>query len=669
MKIRQWDNFDCAIACITYLVDYYKGYVPRNKIRKDTNTTKLGTNAYNVVNTLKEYGFNSCGKKVDIDSLKYTKLPCILHTKLKNGYYHFIILEKIKNNKYYIADPAKGNYTLTKTKLKLIYTNIVIEAIPKKEIIKLPKPKSILKDITKIINKNKLSIIIYLIINFITILLSLISTYEIKLIYSNLNIKTILIILTSLIILKIINELIRNNLEINLKHKLNKDYISYFYNHLFKIPIKELNKYAKGEIITRIEEAKEIKEIILELITSIITNILLITISIILFINLNNTLTYILTIGIILFLLLLSKTSKHTYNHLTEYIDNTKEERINEYNHITMNDTYSNLNIQNKFLDKLINNFKNINKRKEIESKKIVLLETIPRYYLEILSLIIVLIGIYEIKTNTLSITNFITFYILLKNINTPLDNLVSITPNYYYLKVILEKIEETLSIKEDVITNEPLANNITINLSNINYRVNENNILNNLNLTIKQKDHIYLNGKSGIGKSTLCNLIHDDITPTKGRITINNIDYKDIPKSKIKREIIYLSQKETITQNTIKDNITLGDEIDNNKLKDIINICNLNELIETKKDNLITDETISGGQKQKIMLARTLYKDANLYILDECLSEIPIKEEIEILYKLREYLKNKSLIYVSHNELTPYFNKTINLRKEVMKC
>ena len=157
-----------------------------------------------------------------------------------------------------------------------------------------------------------------------------------------------------------------------------------------------------------------------------------------------------------------------------------------------------------------------------------------------------------------------------------------------------------------------------------------------------------------------------------EGDIKIHNINLKNISRQSIQDSFTYVSQNNYITNDTIKNNIIYDRDIDDNNYKRIIDICNLNALIESKylKDNFMIEDNgfnISGGERQKIILARSLLKDSNYIILDEALSEVDVIEEKQILNKIFDYCKNKTLIYISHKkEIISMFKEKYEIERIV---
>jgi ATP-binding cassette subfamily B protein len=187
---------------------------------------------------------------------------------------------------------------------------------------------------------------------------------------------------------------------------------------------------------------------------------------------------------------------------------------------------------------------------------------------------------------------------------------------------------------------------------------------MNNINLNIKKGDKFLIYGKSGNGKSTLMKILLKYFDEYKGIIKINDINLKDISRDTIRNSFSYVSQNEILLSDTIKNNIVLKRDISDKKYNEIIKICKVNEIIDKKplRGNFLIEEdgfNLSGGERQKIILARGLLKKFNILILDEALSEVGLEEELKIMKEIFKKYSDKTIIYISHKkEIISYFEK-----------
>ncbi len=222
------------------------------------------------------------------------------------------------------------------------------------------------------------------------------------------------------------------------------------------------------------------------------------------------------------------------------------------------------------------------------------------------------------------------------------------------------------------------LANNIpdplvSINLINISFYYNNvSKIFENFNLKISTNSIFGIIGKSGSGKSTLVDLISGLLEPANGKILIDNKKNINHNLYTWQEKIGYIPQDTFILNSTIKDNICFGLDYNEKKFQKIIKILELEKLLEREKSSsevIIGDKggsKISGGQKQKISLARALYKDAKILILDEPTNSLDpnVSEEFfKILNKLKE---NKTIIVITHDKsLIKYCDEVFDIEKE----
>ena len=181
--------------------------------------------------------------------------------------------------------------------------------------------------------------------------------------------------------------------------------------------------------------------------------------------------------------------------------------------------------------------------------------------------------------------------------------------------------------------------------------------------------DNILIKGSNGSGKSSLLNMFYGIIDDYEGSISVGGIPIKDFSLKSLRSHISYVNQNQKLIPGTLLENIILGGKLEEDKLKIIEKMLNLDRIYQTKYNGLnsVIRDNFSGGEVQKIILARALYKDFDILLLDEALSQIDISERRKILQNICEYYKKKTIIMVSHNKEYYKFDKIIflNNRRE----
>ena len=219
------------------------------------------------------------------------------------------------------------------------------------------------------------------------------------------------------------------------------------------------------------------------------------------------------------------------------------------------------------------------------------------------------------------------------------------------------EKIFKFLESKEE--KNKLLQINnkgqIDVEIKNMNYIYDKENkeILKNINLEIKNNEFIALVGESGSGKSTIAKILCGILKDYKGNIIMQNKELNLIDETSLSKNVVVISNESYIFKGSIKDNLLMAKE--NASDEEMINILKkveLNELLEINGlETLIEEEgnNLSGGQKQKLSLARGLLVDAPFYIFDEATSFIDIESENDIIKVIKSLAGNKSIVFISH--------------------
>jgi len=331
--------------------------------------------------------------------------------------------------------------------------------------------------------------------------------------------------------------------------------------------------------------------------------------------------------------------------------------------------------IQNIKLDNLENFFINkFKKDTEISSKSHFILSfwsDLPKPIIELFTLLVVTILIYTFyfhlgiaKEGILSILTIfgVAMFRILPSFNRIFGFLNMIKFHYSTTDIIRNIVKDKTFLKsiEPSVQEKYYNFNNAITIKNLSFKYDQSDqyVLNNINLSLKKNEIVGISGPSGSGKSTFLNLICSLLKPTTGNIFVDDHLLKNIYKS-FQSKIGYVPQKIYLTDGSIIENIILAkskDTYDYNKFREVIEICGLTNIInnlEKKEESLIGERgtRLSGGQQQKLGIARALYKKPDILILDEATNALDKESEAEIL-KLVLNLKNKiTIIIVSHNK------------------
>ena len=432
------------------------------------------------------------------------------------------------------------------------------------------------------------------------------------------------------------------------------------YIKALNLPAYAYEKTSSGEIINRINNDADTLSFaflhILELISSIIGSILVL---IYIFFN-----SIIIGVEILIFLIILFFILRH-YNPLLINIHKERKQHQDKHTTLITESIRGIREVKTLGIKKeLINNSKLINENilekslKEIKlhrnSKTII---NILKNFLEVISFMTCAILLYYSK---ISLAFFIamTYYVyrymrLIECINSFME---TYQKTYVSLTRVNEILENRLYNDEEFGTKKINNTKGIIKFNNITFNYpNEDNILEDFNLTIEPNKKIAIVGKSGEGKSTIFNLLTRVFDPKKGTITIDNINIKELDEKTLRKEISIIRQEPFIFNRTIMDNFKLVNK--NITLKEVRKYCKeayIDDYIMSlpNKYNTLLGEggvNLSGGQKQRLSIARSLSKKSKIILFDEATSALDNNSQEYIKMTIDKLVKDHTILIVAH--------------------
>ena len=683
MKVVHQDGIkDCGVCCLLSIIRYYGGDVSKEYLRELTNTTKDGVSFYNLINGAKQIGFDAIGLSGKLENINVNDLPCIVHFIINKTYKHFVVLYEINEKKHQVTlmDPAKGKKTISFSEFNLLTSNNYIFLKPRRKLPIIKKRKIIIKNIKNLLIQNKKNLLFILTLTLSYFILSILSAFHFKYLLEYAinynyykNIYYISFIMIGLYLLKNINNLLKNVL-------LNK-WLSIFdietttitYKQILLLPYLYYKNRTTGEIISRFKDLNTVRNYICKIFTTLSTDIISLIIFLLIMLKINKKLTIsiliVLTINIVYTLLFNKKKRKY----LKEIAK--AEDIINSYliQGISNVDTIKGSHMEKRLIDKFTINYKTfiekIYKYKSLVEKYTFLNQNSN----DILYIFIYGMGSYLVITNKLLLSSLIiyqSFYIYFIN---SFYRLINILEEYNSYKIALDRIEEIFMITNDNFKNNyyylPYQLNGDIIYNNLNYQIGSKKIIDNLSLTIKKGEKILLCGDSGSGKSTMVKMLLRYIEVPFGNIQIAGIDINHYHLENIRSNITYVTSNEYLFNDTIKNNILLYKDYPEEEFIKVCNMCLVDDITkDDKKYNTLIEENgfnISNGERQRIVLARSILRKSNIYIFDEAFAGIDINKEKKILKNIFEYLNDKTIIVISHRfNNKKEFDRVLKLEK-----
>ena len=667
---------DCGPTCLKMISKFYGKYYSNETLREYCNINKLGVSFQGLINASENIGLHALPVTLNFEQLKEeVPLPCIAHWNEN----HFIVIFKIDSKKITCADPAYGliDYTFEDFKKGWLAKNtsagslLLLETSP--EFYKLkedPKENYNLK--TFLLHfipykKNLYQLVLGLIIGsvlqlFLPFLMQSVIDYGIN--YENINFIYLILIGQLVLFFSLTTVgILRSWLLLHITSRINIRLISSFLRKLMRLPISFFDSKNSGDIIQRIYDHDKVEDFL----SSTTLNTLFSFVNIIIFglvlAYYNTVIFLVFLIGSMLYIgwsvLFLKRRAELNHKEFNQSSENHNSlfQLITGMQEIKLNGSEKRRrweweNIQIKLF------------KTSIKGLSLAQTQNTGAFFInELKNIIITFIAAKAVITGSLSLGMMLAIQYIIGQLNLPLNDFILFIQTGQDAKLSLERLAEIHNKPEEKSEegfSEEIEENIIsdIEIKDLTFSYNNyNNILENINLTIPKNKITAIVGTSGSGKTSLLKLLLKFYKIEKGTILINNNNINSISSRTWRKNCGVVMQDGFIFNDTILRNITESDsenKLDVERFKNAIFTANLNELLEKLPNNLNTKIgsggiALSGGEKQRILIARAIYKNPKYLLFDEATSALDSNNEKTIMENLNKFFKGRTVIIVAH--------------------
>lgn len=660
MKIRvqqQSEHSECGLACASMLIDFFVKKTKLSNLRKEYGVPNGGYNLWQIQKVLEEHGVHSKAVKINAESVKALPRPFLGYWKSK----HFIIVEKISLKQIHIVDPAVGRMRISLEEFKENFSEIAMYATNDgHRKFEFPRVNS---TILKIINNKKKFLFETLFIALIVQCLSLFIPYMIQAIIDGNVIKTmqgfipLIIFIFSIFIVYFISSLARTRIITNLQTSFDKEFLSTTLKHLLDLPYSYFVNRSKGELIYRINSNTYIRQVLTEQIIGLIIDVLFFFIYIIAMFSFDMLLA-IVTILVAMLLCVFSYANARINRKIAQneiVILAKSQDMINEIvnNIFTIKSTNSQKNMYEKWNVNFDEQIKMEKKRAKVAS----FLSNFPQSIQSFYTLIIFFVGYILSLNQQITIGGIIAFSTIGTAFLTPMLSIMNSYSQLLMVKIYLERLLDILETpnEESLCGSKEIFNyNGIVDLKNVSYRYSmfSREAISNINLKIETNEKVAIVGASGSGKSTLLKLASSLYQATSGNVFYDNYDVRELNLRKFRENIGIVLQENVLFNGTFRENITMGRSFSSEKILECIEVTGLKRLVDSFPLGLETNisengQNLSGGQRQKISIARTIIANPKVLFLDEPTSALDNDSEKMVM----DYLFNMpaTLVVVAH--------------------
>lgn len=676
---KQADYKDCGPTCLKIIAKHYGKTINIQELRDFSETTREGSNLLFLSDAAEKIGFRTLGVKLSLERLEEAPLPCILHWNNN----HYVVLYKIKKGIYYVSDPAFGLIEYGREDFLKFWIGNNANGETKEGIALLIEatPRFFQSEFDKEENKGLgfgilsqyvlryRSFLIQLAIGlFASSLLSLIFPFLTQSIVDvgiqNQNINFIYLILFAQLFLfagRTGLELIRSWILLHLSTRINISLISDFFIKLMNLPISFFDVRMTGDIMQRINDHHRIEKILttssLNVLFSVINMFVLG--AVLAYFNLKIFLVFF--VGSFLYFgwitMFLKRREVLDYKRFAEVSNEQSKvmELINGMQEIKLHNAEKQKRWGWEYVQARL--FRVSIKGLVLEQSQTIgssVINELKNIFITFLSAKLVIDG-------SITLGMMLAISSIVGSLNGPITQLIQFVRELQDAKISLARLSEIHEKEDETQQEEHQSNDVPydsdIELKNVSYRYlgSDTPVLDNLSLKIPANKVTAIVGVSGSGKTTLMKLLLKFYEPEKGEINIGNSQLKNISQKAWRSAIGAVMQEGFIFSDTIANNIAFGaDKIDKERLVYASDVANIKQYISELPlgyNTKIGSEGLgmSTGQKQRLLIARAVYKNPEILFFDEATSALDANNEKEIMQKLDIFFKNKTVIVIAH--------------------
>ena len=303
---------------------------------------------------------------------------------------------------------------------------------------------------------------------------------------------------------------------------------------------------------------------------------------------------------------------------------------------------------------------KTCNAKEDIVSSK-VKMNMIHEAFFTIFALFVAMLDIgilfYAWKTKNLTVGSVVALIALIENAYTPIAIFNVLYIQYKLDKASYKRFEEFLGLKDDVQLRNGNAINTNVGkiaIRNLSFQYEERKIIDGLSLSIQKGEKIAFVGESGSGKSTLIKILLGLLKYNQGEVRLGDMELKEICLNNLYDRVSYLSQDAPVFDGTIKENLVFEKQVSEEQMLVALSEVQLSHLVENLAEGLNTEigekgTCLSGGEKQRLALARLWFEDSELVILDEATSAMDNLTEENVMKSVMQKMKDKTVIAIAH--------------------
>lgn len=665
--VLQDGNKDCGVCSLLSIIRHYGGDVSREYLRQLTGTSKSGVSFYQLLEAASSLGFSCEGVKGEVSNLDSTRLPCIAHIIYQKKYQHFVVIYQINFSKeeVTIMDPAKGKVVISLSQFKLLSSGYFLYLTPVKTLPVFYERKTLLLFIKKFCYHYRFYLFLISLITTVILICQIITVFHFQYLFDyaiSFSIYDSIFLLSFFLaffyLVKIFFQVLKDFILIKLSSIFDQHLLTYIYKQILLLPYLFFKNRTLGEVLERIQDVIKVKNFLLQVFSNGFTDLLFFLIFYFLLCRIHWKLSLVV-LGYffisILIGLFFQQSKKKLQKKVLSKSDYIQSFLIESFQNV---DTVKGLHLEYDFLSQFEVEYQKYLHRTYSLEKSLLKEQTLKQILYYGMYVLFLGFGSYFIIQKELVITEFFIYQHIFYQLISCGERLLDFFFHSYQIPLAIARIHDLFTLIDENFDGGTYYQLSTVQgdivFSHLFFSYTSRPLFSDFSLIIPYGQKVLFTGESGGGKSSLVKMIMRYIDIPYGMLRIGSIDINHFHLDLLRNRISYVTGGELLFSNTLYYNITLNREVDREKVDEIVKLVHLDLVVEKFPQGYQTmvEENgfnFSGGERQRILLARALIKNSDIYIFDEAFHQIDIELEGCILKNIFSYLKDKTVIVISH--------------------
>ena len=665
--IMQMEALECGAASLTMILAYYGKWVPLEQVRADCGVSRNGANAKNILKAARSYGLTAKGYRYEPEGLmKHAKFPCIIHWNFN----HFVVLDGFKGGKAYLNDPAKGSYAVSMETFDKSFTGICLMFEPGENFEPGGKPKSVLAFARKRMTGAGAAVAFVVLTTVISSLIGIINHAFSRVFLDRLLtgenpdwFLPFIAALSGLSVIQIAVAWIQAVYSLKINGKLAIVGSSTFMWKVLRMPMEFFSQRMAGDIQARQGTNAAIANDLVNTFAPLALDAVMMVFYLAVMIRYSWLLTLVGIASIFINLFLSRIISKKRVNITRVQMRDAGKLAGATVAGIEMIETIKASGAENGYFERWAGYQASVNTQQVKFTKLSQYLGMLPGLVSSLTNTAVLMLGVWLTLQGEFTPGMILAFQGFLSSFTAPAMTLISAGQTIQEMRTQMERVEDVMEYPEDVSGDDGILDENTsydklsgsLEMRNVTFGYSrlDQPLIENFNLSLKPGSRVAFVGASGCGKSTLSKLISGLYKPWSGEILFDGKPISEIDRSVFTGSLAVVDQDIILFEDTIANNIKMWDtSIEDFEMIMAARDARIHEDIMRREGGYqykITEggKDFSGGQRQRMEIARVLTQDPTIIILDEATSALDAKTEYEVVKSIKD--RGITCIVVAH--------------------